>query len=649
MTFLTITSSLIITDQFIGALCNTLVHSLWEGLLLSAVTGLIIIFTRKASAVTRYNLLITALLLFAVAASVTFFIQFNREQITGISGVLPTVRAGLVGPPVIANDITAIETTGFTNQLFGYLNNHHNAIVLVWFLVICAKSIQLVIGLLGIRRLRQTNIIPANSYWYDKMQQLADELNISQVVGLLESGLAKMPMVIGNLKPVILIPIGLLTTLSTEEVEAILVHELAHIKRRDYLVNLLQGLIEIVFFFNPAVLWISQLIKTERENCCDDLALAQSSNKVNYIRALVSCEEYQQAIPAYAIGFTGGKHSLIDRIKRMASNRNHSLNLFEKTMLAVCLVVSGLCFSAFSQQEKVENMADTVVKVIHHINVNQIQQQELVNPTPPLKKQLDKINKNVAVINTNATGLMAADTLPSKTEQHSDRRIDAVTSQTPPVNVRLDPLNVRLDNVNVSTNLKADVKANVNTSVNVVARVDTTIKKIVTVHYADKNTKKSAHSINQVFTYKTDSVYKKNYNYNYHPKVNVNYRYTNKNDSVYKVNSNYKYTPKIDVYSKGYSADTSKKSFPKSGPLVLARPMAIAAPKLKVNPSTPSFADELLKAGLINNKGNFKAELNNKELVINGVKQSEENHQLMLQKFMKKTGDKVNLSFSQIQ
>jgi bla regulator protein BlaR1 len=80
-------------------------------------------------------------------------------------------------------------------------------------------------------------------------------------------------MVIGNLKPVILMPIGLLTALTTEEVEAILMHELAHIKRRDYLVNLLQSLMEIVFFFNPAVLWISQLIKAERENCCDDLAL----------------------------------------------------------------------------------------------------------------------------------------------------------------------------------------------------------------------------------------------------------------------------------------------------------------------------------------------------------------------------------------
>jgi len=172
-------------------------------------------------------------------------------------------------------------------------------------------------------------------------------------------------MVIGNLKPVILVPIGLLTALSAEEVEAILIHELAHIKRRDYLVNVLQSLMEIVFFFNPAVLWVSKLIKTERENCCDDLALAQNNNKVNYIRALVSCEEYQSSVPAYAMAFPGGRSTLLDRVKRLASNRNHSLNMFEKTMLAVCLVVLGLGVSAFTAREHIEKALKSVAAVIH--------------------------------------------------------------------------------------------------------------------------------------------------------------------------------------------------------------------------------------------------------------------------------------------
>ena len=172
-------------------------------------------------------------------------------------------------------------------------------------------------------------------------------------------------MVIGHLKPVIIVPVGLLIALSAEEVEAILIHELAHIRRRDYLVNMLQSGMEIVFFFNPAVLWVSKLIKTERENCCDDLAVAQNNNKINYIRALVSCEEYQASVPAYAMGFPGEKNSLLSRVKRIVSNRNYSLNLFEKTILAVCLVLFGLGVSAFTAREHIQKVVKSVVTTIH--------------------------------------------------------------------------------------------------------------------------------------------------------------------------------------------------------------------------------------------------------------------------------------------
>jgi hypothetical protein len=165
---------------------------------------------------------------------------------------------------------------------------------------------------------------------------------------------------------VILIPIGLINSLSTDEVEAILIHELAHIRRRDYLVNLLQSFMEIIFFFNPAVIWTSQLIKTERENCCDDLAIAQSRNTENYIRALLSCEEYKEAGPNYVMAFPGSKNTLLDRVKRMVGNRNHSLNMFEKTVLTICLVVLGLGVSAFTAREDIKKAVKSIVASIHH-------------------------------------------------------------------------------------------------------------------------------------------------------------------------------------------------------------------------------------------------------------------------------------------
>ena len=158
--------------------------------------------------------------------------------------------------------------------------------VLIWFLIICARSIQFAAGLHNIYHIKRTKVLSAGIYWDNKIGELSDQLGIKRTVQIMQSGIAKLPMVLGHFKPVILIPIGLLTALSTEEVESILVHELAHIHRRDYLVNLLQNLMEIVFFFNPAVLWVSALIKAERENCCDDIVVAQTSSKVSYIKAL---------------------------------------------------------------------------------------------------------------------------------------------------------------------------------------------------------------------------------------------------------------------------------------------------------------------------------------------------------------------------
>jgi bla regulator protein BlaR1 len=256
------------------------------------------------------------------------------------------------------------QETDYLAVVSAYVNAHHNTIVLLWFVVICIKAVQMAAGLQTVYRLKRSGTQPAASLWPQRMQQMAQRLDIERKIDLLESALAKVPMVIGHFKPVILMPIGLLSALSTAEVEAILMHELAHIRRRDYLVNLLQSLVEVIFFFNPAVLWVSQLIKTERENCCDDIALAQTVNKHSYIQALVSCEEYQQGRATYTVAFSGQKGSLISRVKRMVTNRNHSLNTFEKTLLTVWLVVSGLCFSAFAEREHIKKTIHQVVKAI---------------------------------------------------------------------------------------------------------------------------------------------------------------------------------------------------------------------------------------------------------------------------------------------
>jgi bla regulator protein BlaR1 len=593
MAFLTIT-----TDRFISVLCNTLLHSLWQGLILAAVTGLIVLFTRKSSAAMRYNLLISALALFAIGVGLTFAMQIQESQ--------PLVTSTIVGDNLAgtgAIDINITTPARFTENVFDYLNQHHNTIITIWFLIICVKSIQLVVGLLGVRRLKHTKVNQINLDWYNRLQQLADSLEIKKRIALLESGLAKAPMVIGAFKPVILIPIGLLTALSTEEVEAILVHELAHIKRRDYLVNLLQSLMEIVFFFNPAVLWISQLIKAERENCCDDMALSQSSNKVNYIRALVSCEEYQASVPAYAMAFAGDKNNLVSRVKRIVNNRNHTLNLFEKTVLAVCLVVSGLCMSAFAKKAQVKYIADTVNQVINNIQDQNIEQtngqspadstlnatepDSAANETAPITTDATLPNQNTTADSTQKPGALKLN-LDSMSVHLSHMKINT--------NVRLDsmkmhmaPIRINLDNMKV----KVDVQATPGVDVT----ADTNIYTVINATTSYKNKYKP-------------------YNQSYKP-ANVHHA------AIIGSAPHAKATPTP-------SPDTTVHS------------------KVKLNRDQVVDGSGLAKLvdKSIKDKNNFKIILNNKELIVDGVKQSEELHQTALKKYTKYPNDVVNVTIA---
>ncbi|MDB5091470.1 MAG: hypothetical protein JWR09_5464 [Mucilaginibacter sp.] len=369
----TLTTGSLLTDQFIKALGNTLMHSLWQGVLLAVAGGLIIIFTKKLSAALRYNLLIAAMLLFTCGTLITFFMQMQPIQTGHLiykgGNTAASSPVTIQASPVAA---TYIDKQSTADTIIGYLNAHCNTIVLIWFLIICAKSIKLAVGIHEIYHLKHTKTYAVSRHWESRLTYLSHQLNIKQAIRLAESGIAKVPMVIGHLKPLILIPVGFINALSADEVEAILVHELAHIGRRDYLVNLLQSFLEIIFFFNPAVLWISQLIKAERENCCDDIALKQAGSKSGYIQALLSCQEYQLAAPGLSMALARDKSKLLNRVKRMVNNHNQSLNIMEKTLLTICMVTGGLLTVAFSTKDTIRKPA---------AKTSQVQQQPIsVNP-----------------------------------------------------------------------------------------------------------------------------------------------------------------------------------------------------------------------------------------------------------------------------
>ncbi|MCZ4244728.1 M56 family metallopeptidase [Pedobacter punctiformis] len=349
----------LLPENWLNALGTTLFHSLWLGVVLALLSGLVMFSTRKSSAATRYNLLTACLSLFVIAIGVVFYNELVTQD---------TVQSVLNNPKQIGNVTQVInqQVVGGVktdlqlnlDKIRSIWNTYNYQIVLIWFLIICAKSIQLLVGVNTIYHLRTNKIYAAGRKWDEKLDELAAKLGVNQSVKILQSGIAQVPMAVGHFKPLILIPLGLLNGLSGTEVEAILAHELAHIKRKDYLVNFLQSFIEIVFFFNPAVLWVSKLIKTEREHCCDDLAIACVNDRKNYVKALIFCQEFKQTAPQYAMAITGKRNNLLHRASRMLFDTKSTLNKMEKTILTLALVSVVLCTAAF----KNAGQAKTAIK-----------------------------------------------------------------------------------------------------------------------------------------------------------------------------------------------------------------------------------------------------------------------------------------------
>jgi len=614
MSINTVTSA--VSDQLIAALCNTLVYSLLQGVLLAAIAGLIVVCTRKASAATRYNMLVATLALFTVGAVVTFALQFDyAAKQAPVVTVQHNAVANVVLDQVGSQTATPVTEISLMGKVAGFLNTYHNSIVLVWFLIICARCIQLATGLQGIYRLKRTKVYEPDAEWMIWVQTIAGKLNIKQKVTLLESGIAKVPMVIGHLKPVILIPVGLLTALSTAEVEAVLMHELAHIHRRDYLVNLLQNMVEIVFFFNPAVLWISQLIKTEREHCCDDMALAQNTSRSEYIRALVSCEEYQTA-PAYAMAFPGQKNHLVDRVKRLVTNRNHSLDVFEKTLLTICLVISGLCLSAYAEKDTIKRATHAVVAAIKHPKPK-AKYEQVDDQTSRLDNQITEADSTVAALDNAETGVPptvdeVADTTRKVVQQNQnvnvDYRIDSAK------NSRLHKLNGSLGKLGPVTNqdisrridsINNQVKVNMNQTSRVQLRgqmrIDS-INKQLKINYNQSLLKRQAY-VDSAKQYRTQAKMYAANPINIKPKINVNPKIAYQADTN-KYQSKTKYKVKADQYTED-------------------REKAI---------------DEMIKDGLIKTKDNLSFKLSTKDFIINGQTQSDAVYQKYKAKYVKTTG-----------
>lgn len=334
----------------------TLIHSLWQVVLVAGMFALASVFLRKSSAQARYVTGCIALVVmlclpvgtfYALSAKVNGQVEAVHASKT-LKDSEPAVKQSAVSLPTGTEAASTTEQEGelpgspgpapvssaaraaFSSSTSGGDTEETKSRILTltqalqswapwiaagWLLGVCFLSLRPVLGMIHIWRLQRKDVAPLAAPLRKAANNLRGRLGVNKTVRFMQSSLVTVPMVAGYLRPFVLLPVSALSGLSVAEIELIITHELAHIRRHDYLLKLMQAVVETLLFFHPAVWWVSSRVRKEREHCCDDLAVKVCGDRITYARALAKLEESRGVVTVPALA--AGGSSLIERIRRI--------------------------------------------------------------------------------------------------------------------------------------------------------------------------------------------------------------------------------------------------------------------------------------------------------------------------------------------
>ncbi len=343
-----------------------LLGSLWQGVLVALLlAGALAVIPRTKSSLRYWCGCIALFALPVLFCATAVFVSERANVMEPIAPQTTTVAmggtvtekidlptsgggTGHIAEPVVsaAADIEPGEVpapaTPWRRRLSDTVKPWTGHIVLCWFVGVFAMSVWNLGGWIAVRRLRCIGISAVSECFVTMLGELAGRLGVKHPVRLLQSAVVQSPMTIGWLKPVILVPASILCELSPKQIETILAHELVHVRRFDYLVNLLQTVVETLLFHHPAVWWISHKIRSERECCCDDAVVKLTADELNYAKALTAIADLRRNVPQLAVAASGG--SLLSRIQRILGLSNKK-TLSGSTWLASLLALI-ICIAA---------------------------------------------------------------------------------------------------------------------------------------------------------------------------------------------------------------------------------------------------------------------------------------------------------------
>jgi bla regulator protein blaR1 len=408
-----------LSDTLVQALGWTFLHSLWIGALLSVIFLGVRWIMKSYSAQSKYVAGLSFLSLLPAIMLLVFVYTFNElahvnsSSLSEMKESTPQLADFAAGAAAVESETAeAPFYSGWLDEIRTYyFYKYHSFLVTVWLLGIALLSAQNVGGYFYSGRLRTQGLLEPGEELIKAFDSLLRASGVRKGVLLMESILVKAPVLVGYFKPVILLPIGLASSLSASEVEAILAHEIAHIRRHDFLVNILQCCVEVLFFYHPGVWVIGSAIRTERENCCDDIAVQLSGNSMSLALALTHVEEWKLTSNV-ALGFSGNKNSLLNRIKRIINDKTMKAQNRDGNLLAIA-IIAGLCLSTLTALKGIDYEMEQEIPSREEVAQEPLEVEPVIEMTEPVQSrepvavaEAEPVKENEAV-----TTVVNADTL----------------------------------------------------------------------------------------------------------------------------------------------------------------------------------------------------------------------------------------------
>lgn len=350
------------SPQFIEAFGWTVIHSLWQAVVIAGAVVVVFSFLHRNSAQVKYLIGYFGLLLLLGWSVLTFVNAYEyaaekqtlKQNLTNTPGYARVYLEEQLLQKVSDDAIEGRSLNFEMVKLRSFFQRNFNYVVLFWMVGFFFLVFRMAGGLLYNHKLRTTRLVAVDDKWLDLINEYASRLKLKQKVEAFFSPLVKNPLVLGVFKPVILFPVAAFTGLSVKDVEAIFAHELAHIARRDYLFNIIQSAITLLYFYHPAVWLISSLIKAERENSCDAIAIDLTGDKTAYIRTLAQAEINRMEYENLAMAFASRKGSVLSRIKHIQKQKAMKTNFIEG-LIAATVVLIGLILVSFTTGNRVHS------------------------------------------------------------------------------------------------------------------------------------------------------------------------------------------------------------------------------------------------------------------------------------------------------